>query len=338
MPSSGIGTILSFNIADYENGTCTEVAGSVSWACSASGSWSLSTDTTHLVVCSKDANGALVTTGIPTGTSFTFQCPVGYTGTYTKTCLNNGSGVGDWTSNQASACTAVCTNGTINYPSCNQCQTGFAFNGTTCESIPNGVLCGISNYNHSGNYNIPVNGWSPPVNCRGNNPDTSCPSGFSKTNYLFNSLFYNTGTSVEYDTAYHCASADSNATLEGSLCGRANKNLNNGWSSSILCKGVNISTDADNCPSGYSKRSIQYNAGYDTAMFCVANGSIVQVSGTLCGAVSTYAGTYGAANSTSAGVIYCQGHNPKTSCPTGYTQKSIIANGGYTTIYHCVAN
>lgn len=54
----------------------------------------------------------------------------------------------------------------------------------------------------------------------------------------------------------------------GALCGKANYNLSNGWSTSINCKGFDPSSS---CPSTYNRTGIIQNGGGDIAYFCVKN-------------------------------------------------------------------
>lgn len=63
-------------------------------------------------------------------------------------------------------------------------------NGTIWDEIgqPAGALCGKANFNTS-------NGWSGSINCKGFDPSTSCPTGYSRT-----AIVQNGGV----DTAYFC--------------------------------------------------------------------------------------------------------------------------------------
>jgi len=120
------------------------------------------------------------------------------------------------------------------------------------SAIANGVLCGFANWN---NYN----GWSSPILCNGFNPNTSCPTGYTSSLVTYTY----TGTT---DKQYSCVKSNSNAQIiPGILCGRANYNLDNSWSSSILCNDYDPKT---NCPIDYERVSIIHHGGVDTNYFC----------------------------------------------------------------------
>ncbi len=200
--------------------------------------------------------------------------------------------------------------------SCGNCLQGQTCNPTTgnCEGslgkkvILQGTLCG--NVNKSGQG----------IFCNGYN--LSCPSGYS-SNYInsFGGNYRN----------YHCIlNSDSSNAEIGALCGYANYNKNNGWSSSIPCNEIN---PRNGCPSGYIFNSMVQTSGktYDKQYSCVKNSASAQlVPGILCGRAN-----YNKKNRWSGSVL-CKGYNPKTSCPANYERTSIGFNGGNDIAYFCV--
>jgi len=182
----------------------------------------------------------------------------------------------------------------------------------SAETVSKGTLCGYVNNTGKG------------FLCNNYNPKTGCPVGFTKVSISsFGGKYMH----------YHCKSNSISSTAPlGTMCGLANYNNYNGWSSPILCNGYYPNTS---CPYGYISSSVQftYSSTSDRQYSCIKNtaGAPI-VSGMLCGRA-----IYNIQNGWSTSIL-CKGYDPRTTCPPGYYRKSIIHHGGVDTNYFCVFN
>ncbi|NCP67913.1 hypothetical protein GW756_03950 [bacterium] len=169
---------------------------------------------------------------------------------------------------------------------------GGASGGAANANVVKGNFCGFSISNQT----------NAQRNCQGLNPKTSCPAGYTKSNFArigSNDWF----TCVKTNTA----AISTNPVEQGLWCGMK---MTGDTARMVPCAGSDPQTT---CPTGYSsKRFAQMGDNGGDWYSCFKdnnNNNLTVPSGSMCGLKMAQ----------NSGGINCETSNPQVSCPTGFT-------------------